>query len=70
MFAKSANFIREVKVELLKATWPWDPKEKAFGAKYKELIDSTIVVIVAMVLLAAYVTVFDFALLQLSRFLF
>jgi preprotein translocase subunit SecE len=70
MFAKTANFIREVKVELLKATWPWDPKEKAFGAKYKELIDSTIVVIIAMILLAAYVSVFDFAMLGLSRFLF
>jgi preprotein translocase subunit SecE len=70
MFAKTATFIREVKVELLKATWPWDPKEKAFGAKYKELIDSTIVVIIAMILLAAYVTIFDFAMLQVSRFLF
>jgi len=70
MFAKTANFIREVKVELLKATWPWDPKEKAFGAKYKVLIDSTIVVIIAMILLAAFVTIFDFALMQISRLLF
>ena len=70
MFAKTTNFIREVKVELQKATWPWDPKEKAFGAKYKELIDSTIVVIIAMLMLAAYVTVFDFALMWLSRILF
>jgi preprotein translocase subunit SecE len=70
MFAKTTNFIREVKTELQKATWPWDPKEKAFGAKYKELIDSTIVVIVAMLMLAALVTVFDFALMQVSRLLF
>ncbi len=70
MFAKSANFIREVKTELQKATWPWDPKEKAFGAKYKELIDSTIVVIIAMLLLAAFVTIFDFALMWISRLLF
>ncbi|MEO6741716.1 MAG: preprotein translocase subunit SecE [Chthoniobacteraceae bacterium] len=70
MFAKSTNFIREVKTELQKATWPWDPKEKAFGAKYKELIDSTIVVIIAMLLLAAFVTIFDFALMQVSRLLF
>ena len=70
MFAKTTNFIREVKTELLKATWPWDPKEKAFGAKYKELIDSTIVVIIAMLLLAAFVTVFDFALMWISRLLF
>ena len=70
MFAKTTNFIREVKTELQKATWPWDPKEKTFGAKYKELIDSTIVVIIAMLMLAAFVTVFDFALMWISRILF
>ena len=70
MFEKPVIFIREVKTELQKATWPWDPKEKAFGAKYKELIDSTMVVIVAMLMLAAFVSVFDFALMGLSRFLF
>jgi len=70
MFAKTSTFLREVKVELLKATWPWDPKQKTFGAKYKELIDSTIVVIVAMLMLAAFVSVFDFALMGISRLLF
>jgi len=70
MFAKTTTFIREVKVELLKATWPWDPKEKAFGAKYKELIDSTVVVIVAMLMLAAFVSIFDFALMGINRLLF
>ena len=70
MFAKSANFIREVKTELQKATWPWDPKEKAFGAKYKELIDSTVIVIIAMILLSAFVAIADFALLGVNKFLF
>jgi len=70
MFAKSANFLREVRTELLKATWPWDPKEKAFGAKYKELIDSTVVVIIAMLMLAAFVSIFDFAMMGISRVLF
>ena len=70
MFDKPANFSREVKTELLKATWPGDPKEKAFGAKYKELIDSTMVVIIAMLLLAAFVSIFDFAMMGVSRFLF
>ena len=70
MFEKPASFIREVKTELLKATWPWDPKEKAFGAKYKELIDSTMVVIIAMLLLAAFVSIFDFAMMGVSRVLF
>ena len=70
MFSKIANFTREVKTELQKATWPWDPKEKSFGAKYKELIDSTVVVMIGMLLLAAYVSIIDFALLTINRFLF
>jgi len=70
MFSKIANFTREVKTELQKATWPWDPKEKSFGAKYKELIDSTVIVIIAMLLLAAYVAIIDFALLGMSKSLF
>lgn len=55
------NYISEVILELKKATWPWDPKEKGF-AKYKELNDSTIMVFVAMLLLGAFVSFFDTAL--------
>lgn len=60
MFRKIATFIHEVKAELRKASWPWDndPQVKGFQ-KYKELIDSTIVVLVAMVLLAGFVSLFD-----------
>ncbi len=60
MFRKIANFIHEVKAELRKASWPWesDPKVKGFK-KYKELVDSTVVVLVAMVLLAGFVALFD-----------
>jgi len=60
MFRKISTFIGEVKTELRKASWPWesDPKVKGFR-KYKELIDSTIVVLVAMILLAAYVALWD-----------
>ena len=50
----------EVVIELRKATWPWDPKEKGF-AKYKELNDSTIVVFVGMILLGGFVAFFDFS---------
>lgn len=61
MFAKFFNFIGEVKGELRKANWPWesDPKIKGFR-KYKELIDSTIVVLIAMILLAGFVQLWDF----------
>jgi len=60
MFRKIATFIHEVKAELRKASWPWDsdPKVKGFK-KYKELVDSTLVVLVAMNLLAGFVSLFD-----------
>ena len=57
------NYISEVKVELLKASWPWDPKEKGFK-KYKELVDSTTIVVIAMLLLSGYVAFWDFVLLN------
>lgn len=53
-------YLGEVILEMKKANWPWDPKEKGF-AKYKELNDSTIVVFVAMLLLGGFVAFFDTA---------
>ena len=47
MMTKVKSFFSEVKVELQKCSWPWDPKEKGFR-RYKELVDSTIVVTIAM----------------------
>jgi len=67
MFAKTRNFFSEVKVELQKASWPWDPKEKGFR-RYKELTDSTLVVIIAMLLLGGYVALFDFVLVNFVHF--
>jgi preprotein translocase subunit SecE len=61
MLAKSKTFFGEVRTELQKATWPWDPKEHGFK-RYKELVDSTMVVVVAMLLLAGYVSFCDFCL--------
>ena len=57
---KIFKFIGEVKTELRKASWPWDPDPKVRGfKKFKELIDSTLVVLVAIILLAAYVSLWD-----------
>ena len=53
------DFTGEVRTELAKASWPWEPKEKG-SRKYKELIDSTMVVIIAMLLLSGYVALWDF----------
>ncbi len=54
------NFVGEVRGELRKASWPWDSDPKASGLKkYKELVDSTVVVMIAIVLLAGFVAVSD-----------
>ena len=64
---KISSFFSEVKVELQKASWPWDPKEKGFR-KYKELTDSTLVVIIAMLLLGGYVSLFDFVIITFIHY--
>jgi len=70
MFKKTSVFLGEVKGELRKATWPWesDPKIKGFR-KYKELIDSTVVVLIAMLLLAGFVSLWDFLLTNVITFI-
>jgi len=72
MLTKITTFLSEVKVELQKCSWPWDPKEKGFR-RYKELFDSTVVVIMAMLLLGGYVlggyvALFDFILVNVVHF--
>ncbi|XHR27747.1 MAG: preprotein translocase subunit SecE [Chthoniobacteraceae bacterium] len=63
MLAQTKTFISEVRGELAKASWPWDPKERGFK-KYKELVDSTLVVVVAMLILSGYIALLDFVLLN------
>jgi preprotein translocase subunit SecE len=67
MITKTKNFFNEVKVELQKASWPWDPKQKGF-AKYRELFDQTGVVLISMLLLGAYVALFDFVLVNFVHY--
>jgi len=67
MIAKTKSFFNEVKVELQKASWPWDPKEKGFR-KYKELSDSTLVVMISMLLLGGFVAFFDFVLVNFIHY--
>jgi preprotein translocase subunit SecE len=67
MISKSKSFLNEVKVELQKASWPWEPKEKGIK-RYKELTDSTLVVIIAMLLLGGYIALFDFVLVNFLHF--
>ncbi|MDR1191203.1 MAG: preprotein translocase subunit SecE [Verrucomicrobiales bacterium] len=63
-----ARFYGEVRGELVKCTWPWDPEQTGFR-KYKALIDSTLVVCVASLLLAGYTTGFDFIISNLVTLL-
>jgi preprotein translocase subunit SecE len=62
------SFIGEVKVELGKCTWPWDPNQTGLK-KYRELIESTAVVIVSTILLAGFVTTSDLVLAHVVGFL-
>jgi len=66
--ARVFTFIGEVKVELGKCTWPWDPNQTGLK-KYRELIESTAVVIVSTILLAAFVTTSDLVLAHVVGFL-
>ena len=60
MFRKVSKFVGEVKSELRKASWPWNPDPKVKGfKKYKELVDSTVVVLIASILLAGFVSLWD-----------
>ena len=63
----SKSFITEVKVELQKASWPWEPKEKGMK-KYKELVDSTMIVVIAMLLLSGYIAGWEFILQTIVSF--
>ena len=58
------KFVGEVKVELDKCSWPWDPNQTGLK-KYKELRDSTVVVILSVILLAGFVTSSDWILSHL-----
>jgi len=56
MFNKTIQFLKEIRVELGKVTWP----------NKNELIGSTIVVVVVSLLLSAFTGVVDFILSRLA----
>lgn len=65
---KVTKFFSDIMIELRKASWPWDPKERGFK-KYKELTDSTVVVFIAMILLAAFVSMWDLIMIGAMKLL-
>lgn len=68
MFRRAIQFLGEVRTELGKASWPWDVKEKG-ARRYRELIDSTSVVVIAMLLLSGYIAFWDFIMVKVVSWL-
>ena len=68
MIGRVKGFLGEVRTELEKSSWPWDPKEKGIK-RYRELIDSTAVVVVAMLLLSGYIAFWDLVMVNLVKML-
>ncbi len=64
MFSKAKSFFSEVMAELQKASWPWDSKERGMK-KYRELVDSTLIVVIAMLLLSGYVALWDLVMVNI-----
>ena len=67
MITKTKNFFGEVYAELQKASWPWESKDKGIR-RYKELTDSTMVVIIAMLLLGGFIALFDFVIINFIHY--
>ena len=68
MFRRVIQFLSEVRTELGKASWPWDMKEKG-ARRFRELIDSTSVVVIAMLLLSGYIAFWDFIMVKVVSWL-
>ena len=58
VMAKAQKFLKEIKSEMSKVTWP----------SFTELKGSTILVIIVSVFFAVYIGLVDFILVQLQRF--
>jgi len=70
MIKKSGQFLKEVTVELKKCDWPIKRERTLpFYDRIRELVDSTIVVIFAMILLALYVGSCDFLLSRVVQWI-
>jgi preprotein translocase subunit SecE len=68
MFRRAVQFLGEVRTELGKASWPWDVKEKG-ARRFRELIDSTSVVVIAILLLSGYIAFWDFIMVKVVSWL-
>lgn len=65
---KVTQYLAEVKSELSKANWPWDMREKGFK-RFRELSDSTLVVLVATIVLGGFVALWDLVIREAMKLL-
>lgn len=68
MVKKIRKYITEVQIELHKAQWPWSNEEHGLK-RFRELWNSTLVVIIAMLLMGGYISFFDFITINIIGFL-
>ncbi|MEM9445605.1 MAG: preprotein translocase subunit SecE [Verrucomicrobiota bacterium] len=59
-----AKFSTEVRTELIKCTWPWEKDQKGLR-KYRALINTTVLIVISTILLAAYISGFDYLITKL-----
>jgi len=70
MIKKTGQFLKEVTIELRKCEWPVKrEKTLPFYDRIRELVDSTVVVIVAMIMLALFVGCCDFLLSRVVQWI-
>ena len=62
------TYFSEVWTELQKVNWPWDMQEKGFK-RFRELTDSTLVILVASLMMGAFVSFWDFVMQGVVRLL-
>jgi len=67
-FQKIRKYLVEVRGELAKAQWPWSNEEHGLK-RFKELWNSSLVVIIAMMLIGGYISFFDFITINVIGFL-
>jgi preprotein translocase subunit SecE len=65
---KVTQYLAEVKSELSKANWPWDMQEKGFK-RFRQLSDSTLVVLVATVVMGGFVALWDLIIREAMKLL-
>jgi preprotein translocase subunit SecE len=68
MLGKTVQFLKEVSIELKKCDWPIKrDRTLPFMDRIRDLVDSTIVVIVCMLLLAGFIGGVDFLLSKMIQ---